>query len=254
MARRRQREEGAVMLIVMLILMVSTATAAVSVHATRYELQAAGHARQAMQTKYVSESVAMNTVAWFDKMFDPNTGGGFGQFYQSCVNSAGAGQEMYRFGQPNVSAATTTACRLSRGSMDVIDPRAANERFATRAASDPEADAPEAGEPPLDVLGTTGPRQAYRPEENFISDVMCRMTNMDKPGGSKARQYRCTVTARGRMCNGTGDSPCQSPAVGTRNWTIGTGPTPPTYQQNPFSTYHESRMVLLTEEELVPGG
>lgn len=246
MARSR-RQEGAVMLVVMLILMVATATAALSVHATQYELQAAGHARQAMQTRYISESVAMNTVAWFDKVFDPNLGGGFSQFYQNCASTTGAGAAMHKFGQPDrPGTAAYDTCRLSRRNIEPIDPRAAHERYAVRAATSPTAPTPAAGEPPLDPIGSVGPRQAYQPEEDFISDVTCRVTEIDKPGGSRARQYRCNVTARGRMLR---PSPPQ-----TKDWVIGTpGPGAVTYQQNPFSTYHESRMVILTEEEIVPG-
>lgn len=44
------------MLIVMLVLLMATAAAVFAVHATTYELSAAGNSRQALQTEYVAET------------------------------------------------------------------------------------------------------------------------------------------------------------------------------------------------------
>jgi hypothetical protein len=56
------------MLVVMMVLLVATASAAVSVHSTQSELRAAGHHRQAIQTRYVSEAAMMTTISWIDQL------------------------------------------------------------------------------------------------------------------------------------------------------------------------------------------
>lgn len=248
---RGDREEGAVMLVVMLILMVGTAAAAMSVQSTQYELQAAGHERQALQARYLAESTMLTTAAWFDKVFDPVTGGGFTRFYGDCTSRAAP--EMWRYGQPEVDTSTQPACRLSWLAMKQI-------AIATRSAYevDPSSKAvPVTQSPPTmtpDYLGSFGPRQAYQPEANanegnvpdFVVDLVCRQEGFSPgsvvAGGTRStrtRRYYCVVTARARS---------ELPGVTqTRNWSL---PGSVTYAQNPFSTYHEMRMTLLTPEEV----
>lgn len=54
------------MLAVMLILLMATATAAISVQATGFEMRASGHGRRAMQAKLVSEAGLALTVSRID--------------------------------------------------------------------------------------------------------------------------------------------------------------------------------------------
>lgn len=63
--RNRRSNEGAVLLVVLMIIMVATATAAMSVQSTNFELRSAGYGRREIQTKYVSEAAltaALSTV------------------------------------------------------------------------------------------------------------------------------------------------------------------------------------------------
>lgn len=254
MARRtRSREDGAVMLVVMLILMVATAAAAVGVQSTQYELQAAGQERQALQTRYLAESAMMTTVAWFDKVFDPTTGGGFTRFYQDCTSATQP--EMWRYGQPEVGNGTEPACRLDWVAMKRIKAVATGEVGPTNRPG---------GE---DLLGSLGPRQANQPEVNpnasdapdFVSDLVCReevfLPGTVVAGGtttSRTRRYYCTVISRARTL-------LPGAAAGTKKWTYPltppAGTTCPTtdgcsYKQEPTSTYHEMRMTLLTPSEI----
>lgn len=68
---RAKRQQGAAMLIVMLVLLMATAIAVFSVHATSYEIRAAGHMRRAMQTQHVAESGAIGALAWVDRWGPP---------------------------------------------------------------------------------------------------------------------------------------------------------------------------------------
>ena len=56
------------MVIVMLILLMVTATAVFAVHATTYEIRAAGHMRQAMQAQYVAETGLTGSLAMVDSL------------------------------------------------------------------------------------------------------------------------------------------------------------------------------------------
>ncbi len=56
------------MLIVMLVLLMTTATAVFAVHATTFEIRAAGNTRQAMQTHYLAEMGLEASLAKVDHM------------------------------------------------------------------------------------------------------------------------------------------------------------------------------------------
>lgn len=239
------------MLVVMLILMVATAAAAMSVQATQYELQAAGHERQALQTRYLAETSLMTAAVWFDKVFDPDTGGGFGTFYENCAGRTPP-PRMWQYGQPEVDTATHAACRINWLGMRAIDPLATGE---VAPVSQPVA-LQEVGETTPDFLGSLGPRQAYQPEPSsdpnestdFIVDLVCRPEVVEAgtvvAGGTtttRTRRYYCVVTARARTL-----LPGVTAGADTKNWALEAG----TFQQNPFSTYHEMRMTLLTPEEV----
>lgn len=64
----RKHREGAAMLIVMLVLLMSTAAATFAVHSTTFEIRAAGHMRQALQTEYVAETGLLSTLAMVDQI------------------------------------------------------------------------------------------------------------------------------------------------------------------------------------------
>lgn len=69
--RHSKRNEGAAMLIIMLMLLMVTGTAVFAIHATGYEMRAAGYNRQATQTHYVGESGARAAMAWVDHYGPP---------------------------------------------------------------------------------------------------------------------------------------------------------------------------------------
>lgn len=248
---RRHKQEGAVMLVVMLILMMATAAAAMSVQATQYELQAAGHERQALQTRYVSETVALTTVTWFDKVFDPVTGGGFTRFYDTCASQTPA-PAMWRYGQPEVDNTTHAACRLSWLGMRAIDPQTTTEVGPLSTPVSPTQTVTQ-GQATPDYLGSLGPRQAYRPQmasnpdwgPDFVTDIVCRPEIVEAGtvvAGSttttRTRRYYCVVTARAAT------ELAATPT--TRGWQL----SGQTFAQNAFSSYHEMRMTVLTPEEV----
>lgn len=255
---RGRRQEGAVMLVVMLLLMMATAAAAMSVQATQYELQAAGNERQALQTRYISETVAMTTVSWFDKVFDPVTGGGFTRFYDTCTSQAPPA--MWRYGQPEVDTTTQSACRLSWLGMRMIDPQTATEVGPLSTPVSASQTVPE-GQATPDYLGSLGPRQAYRPQlafnpaqgPDFVTDIVCRPEIVEagtvvagSTTGTRTRRYYCVVTARASTVQpGIDANPAALDPL-ERGWAL----SGQTVQQNPFSTYHEMRMTLLTPEEV----
>lgn len=55
------------MLVVMLVLLMGTATGIYAAHSTTFEIRAAGHLRQAMQTEYVGVSGATAALGWTDQ-------------------------------------------------------------------------------------------------------------------------------------------------------------------------------------------
>lgn len=59
---RRQKREGAALLIVLFILMMSTATAVFAMQSTQFEQRAAGSLQQAMRTKYVAEAATVSVL------------------------------------------------------------------------------------------------------------------------------------------------------------------------------------------------
>ena len=69
--RSRKSQEGAAMLIIMLMLLMVTGTAMFAIHATSYEMRAAGYNRQASQTHYVGETGARAALAWVDHYGPP---------------------------------------------------------------------------------------------------------------------------------------------------------------------------------------
>ena len=115
------------------------------------------------------------------------------------------------------------------------------------------------GQTAPDYLGSLGPRSAYRPElartqslgTDFVSDIVCRPEIVEAGtvvAGSttttRTRRYYCVVTARSRTVLDV-PTDVQAPAVHT--WAVGAQ----TFEQNPFSAYHEMRMTLLTPEEVL---
>ena len=265
------------MLVVMLIIMVATATAAMSVQSTQYELQAAGHERNAVQTRYLAETTLLTTAAWFDKVFDPVSGGGFGVFYDNCANrdydSDMAGQQgprMWLYGQPEVNLATQAACRLNWHAMSQIEwPRAINQVHPITLPADPTLPNAET----VDFSGSLGPKHAYQPERasasaiavgipsDFFVDLVCRPEVVEAgtivagtPTATRTRRYHCVVTARARLSlpgvdvSGEQWLPPDPTHVDPleRGWAIGAN----TFPQNPFSTQQEMRMTVLTPEEV----
>lgn len=61
-----KRNEGAAMLVTMLVLLSSTALAVFAVHSTTFEIRAAGHARQGMQSQYLGETGLNSAMAMVD--------------------------------------------------------------------------------------------------------------------------------------------------------------------------------------------
>jgi hypothetical protein len=246
---RAERQEGAVMLVVMLILLVVTAGAAVSVHTTQSELQAAGQERMALQTQYVAESAIMTTTAYIDQI-----GNGIEmQQLWAKSNAPAPPPDMTDYGEPSVNPNNRHHAMRIRGS----------QALAYHEGAGPQVPAVTQPAPPMQGggavdqsaalfvdpqgLGSFGPRQAYglaREATSTIGFVVDVTDCMKAPavltpgaqiGGAVAEaQYNCVLTARGRV---------QLPGASvTRAWTFGAA----TYNQDMFMSAHDARATLLT--------
>lgn len=111
---RADREQGLAMLVVMLVLMMVTATAVFAIHATGFEMRAAGYNRQAVQTHYVAETGLNGAAAWVDSRQPATlvavaqqtlaTGGTRAYDIRPFEPPLGQGVEAYRLGASDIDA------------------------------------------------------------------------------------------------------------------------------------------------------
>lgn len=242
-ANRRRRREGAVMLVVMLVLMVATASAAVSVNTVQSEIQAAGHDRIAVQTRYVSETAIMTTLAWMDQLAVSK------QLEEIWLP---APPPMAVYGEPDLPAVVAGVTpplwsRATMGQQDVLETQLTDVTPVT-----------EPGVPAADLTGSFGPRVTYTvPQpDGYVVDINdCMVAPADAvPGapvvgssGSAERpvQFYCTVTARGRVTRDA-DTLGERDAH-ERRWTFGGA----VYDQNMYDSAHDSRAVVITPPMVV---
>jgi len=180
--RPHARREGAVMIVVMLLLLSVTALAVFSIHATTFEMRAAGHARQGMQVQYVSEAGLTSALALVDRM-------GPAALLNSIAESSRLG---------------------IRPSMQPFEPDLAADKEGYRMYLGDFAG--YADDMPVDrsSLGDSGgARQPYEP--NFIVDVNDQYSYTGVIAGQRSDGYgdlrylHATYTSRGRMRLSAGD-------------------------------------------------
>lgn len=228
------------MLIVMMILLVATTLAGVSLQATQYELRAAGFARSALQTQYVSETALTTTIAWIEAAALDS---GLSTFLNAW-NSKDAGPDLTLFGEPELGTAREHAMRFQW----------VTQSETLTAVTIPPLTVPGANNDPT---GSFGPRVNARPgvenralatwPSDYVVDVYdCEpLHGMGTPGsqinhaGSSATrrsQFACVVTARGRS---------YVPGGGDRTWA---DPAGKPYTVNRFGLAHDSRGTIVTPE------
>lgn len=247
------------MLVVMLILMIATASAAVSVHTTQSELLAAGQERVALQSRYASEAAMMSTISMIDLLGDS------GQWLDVWRewNKVPAPQ-MYWYAEPEIdpgnrhqSVRTTLGMETKLQSTSEMPPLNAPQSATGGTGGGGSGGSSGSGGAssgiPIDPLGSFGPRQAYGlPPEGYVVDVTdCAIAPSGHTpgapvgGGSgslKVVQFYCVLTARARIA-----LPTTLPAP-KRSWTFGTFQ----YDQDPYTSEHDSRATILTPQMIVP--
>lgn len=135
------------MLIVMMILLMATATALFAVHATTFEIRAAGHTRMAMQAQYIGEAALMAARFKVEQI------GGEGLarlMLQTSAANAGnplpmtgmgepnivAGQPAYRFYPDDLVVDATSAIAVDNESIGAVREGAVVSNYQTRALVD----------------------------------------------------------------------------------------------------------------------
>jgi hypothetical protein len=261
--RKHARDEGAVMLVVMLILMIATAGAAVSVHTTQSELQAAGQDRLALQTAYLSEAAIMTTTAWIDKI-------GNGSSWQKVWDGWGAQPppDMAAYGEPAIDVSDLNAYRhhasrtAATDQMFSQDPTIEFPPVTESGASGSGGGGGGSGGATTNFsdasgLGSFGPRQAFGLDSaggigpvGYVVDITdCfKAPSTFSPGnvvgggpGLTPHQFYCVLTAHGRIQLPTADRRA-------REWTFGGA----VYSQDMFMSAHDSRATILSPEVLSP--
>lgn len=98
---RREKREGAALLIVLFILLMSTGTAVFAMQSTQFEQRAAGSLHQVTRAKYVAEAATVNVLALCYQ------GGTTGCTDIKRDSQDLSGENRQRFGMPNYGAAET---------------------------------------------------------------------------------------------------------------------------------------------------
>lgn len=194
----RPRREGAVMLIAMLVLLMATATATFAVHATSYEIRAAGYTRRATQVQYVGESGLMAMTAWVDYHTPSILKASLDQRYQQRqgYNSDDPVLDMRPFQEPYL------ADEDDSGKEDKV-----GRRFKhTPSVSD---FAHLGGSPPFGAEAVGGPRNAYQPlmavDVYDTRRYTAKVAGYRQDGKGRMKFMRATFTARGRLRVAQGD-------------------------------------------------
>jgi hypothetical protein len=238
------------MLVVMLILLTATAMAAVSLQSTQYELRASGYNRAATQTQYISEAAANTTLAWVDATSLDRSF----LTHLAAWNSV-APPDMLPFGEPQLHS-------------DNSNGFVPNRQNANRTQWRQQASLTGVVMPPItqagstigtaDPLGTLGPRSAYVPGVQDISNpggtdyvvdmYDCRQLPNTASSGSQVNQggsgslhqiqYYCVVTSRGRSF---------VPGALGKKWTMAGGD----YLVNRFTMAHDARGTVVTPPIIV---
>lgn len=196
--RTRTRREGAVMLIAMLVLLMATATATFAVHATSYEIRAAGYTRRATQAQYVGESGLVAMTAWVDYHTPSILKASLDQRYQQRqgYGSNDPVLDLRPFQEPYL------ADEDNSGKEDKV-----GRRFKhTPAVSD---FGHLGGRPPIGAEAVGGPRQAYEPlvavDVYDTRRYTAKVAGYRQDGKGRMKFMRATFTGRGRIRVKNGD-------------------------------------------------
>ena len=169
LSHNKGKEEGAAMIIVMLMLLASTALGLFGIHATSFEIRAAGNARQAMQAEHLSETALSSTMALVDYLGP-----------QSLVQALRTATPPAMYAPEPALAAGKTAYRVYLDDFPVY--------FG-------------AGGTPADH-NSLGPKNAYTP--TFAVDIYDNFTftgtlpGHRSDGNTQLQYLHATYTARGR--------------------------------------------------------
>lgn len=187
---RRRSEEGAAMLVVMMVLLVVTASATLAVYSTQFEIRAAGHQRQAMQTAAVAEAglVAATTT------IEMQGGARMLQFHMTR-GVRPPGTRLAAEDPPLNSMNNQTARFLSN---ELVPGTALHVQLAT-------TDATGFGLSAFEPRYIVDINDGYDVLPTFVGQAAG--TRVDGNGTVNLRYYVTTVTSRGRMVrNGTLDA------------------------------------------------
>lgn len=162
------------MVIVMAVLLMATATAAISLHNTAYEIRGAGHARLAIQTQYVSEAALNSAITMIERM----------------------GPSAMQFAMSRSTTASTTRLAVEEPTLGRARPnmRINLDDFASQGTTTVQNQ-------PLED-GSLGERSQYQPD--FSVDVndaytfLAAVPGQRVDGAGQLQYMMITVTARGR--------------------------------------------------------
>ncbi len=177
---RSDRERGAAMLVVMMVLLVVTASATLAVYSSQFEIRAAGHQRQAMQTAAVAEAGLVAATTTIEMV------GGAGQL-QTQMTPRPVGTRLSAEDPPLAAMNNETARILSS---DLLPGSALFVRSAT---TDSAGFALSAFEPRFIVDVNDG----YDVLPTFVGRGAG--TRVDGNGTVNLRFLVTTMTSRGRM-------------------------------------------------------
>lgn len=175
-------ESGAAMLVVMLVLLTVTASATLAVYSTQFEIRAAGHQRQAMQTNAVAEAGLVATTSTIEMV-----GGARVLRWRMERNPRAPGMRLSAEDPPLNSMNNQTERFLSS---DLMPGTAPNVRMA---ATDATGFALSAFEPRFIVDINDG----YNILPTFVGRAAG--TRVDGNGTVQLQFYVATITSRGRM-------------------------------------------------------
>ncbi len=178
------------MLAVMLVLLLATATAAISVQATGFEMRASGHGRRAMQSKLMSEGGLALTISRIDALGGASLDASFKALEKNNIVPPGAD-----FNEPNCVYPQDNGCNRF------------DHNFATPDQSDFVAGNFTHDPMPDDTLG---PAQGYQPwfavDVRYTEDDPKPVAGFRAEGGGTMKFLNVNLVARGgTVYNTAGD-------------------------------------------------
>lgn len=183
-AAPRDRRAGAAMLVVMLMLLMVTATGVFAIHATSYEIQAAGFASRYMRTQYVGESGVGQTLTWIDVHGPAALRHAMDRSSDLNIATSGRAIDLAPYEPP--IAAGRQAHRFYTRDLDTLNiPGVANHDWTTQNAQQA-------------VRSPYSPQLVVDIYDMYMDEANCP-TGGRADGGGTLTCIQSTVTARGRL-------------------------------------------------------